>query len=63
MSEVRVADTGLTWDELREMREEDQPIATMLSKEMYAANKVENILLREGLRRRLANMLRRARRL
>ena len=53
-----VADTGLSWDQLRTLDRDAQPKAAELSKEMYIANDNENYLVRESLRRRLVSMLR-----
>jgi hypothetical protein len=55
-----VADTGLTWDQVRLLPADQQSKATQLSREMYAHNKTDNYLQRESVRRRLTDMLRRA---
>ena len=60
MSNPRVADTGLSWDQVRLLPEDEQSKATKLSREMYAHNKADNYLQRESVRRRLVDMLRRA---
>ena len=57
-----VADTGLSWDQLRELSPREQPKGAQLSKEMYAANEKGDEIYRESLRRRLDGMLRDARR-
>lgn len=57
-----VADTGLSWDQLRELSPREQPKAAELSKRMYAANKKGDEIYVESLRRRLDGMLRAARR-
>lgn len=53
-----VRDSGLSWDQLRTLEPSEQPKAAELSKEMYAADKADNFLVRESLRRRLVSMLR-----
>lgn len=60
MSKPAVADTGLSWDQVRALPEDLQSKATQLSREMYAHNKSDNYLQRESIRRRLTDMLRRA---
>ena len=57
-----VADTGLSWDQLRELSPRDQPKAAELSKQMYKANQRADQIYVESLRRRLGGMLRDARR-
>ncbi len=58
MSKSAVADTGLSWDQVRTLPDPEQSKAVQLSREMYAANKAENFLVRESLRRRLVGILR-----
>ncbi len=55
-----VPDTGLSWDQLRTLPDQEQVKAVKLSREMYAANKADDYLVRESARRRLVELLRAA---
>lgn len=58
MSNPTVADTGLSWDQIRGLPDPEMSKAVQLSREMYAANKSDNFLVRESIRRRLVGILR-----
>ncbi len=56
MSEA-VGDRGLTWDQLRMVREDRQWMAKRMSGEMDGAHKRGDVINRESLRRRLQAMI------